>query len=1143
MLYRYRLYLSCLVLSFITFTSLRAQEQLPLDSLCVVAGEGFITNLLADDFPGGQGFTVLPLERECFRVDREGNLFFGQFAGEDGICCNGQPNFFTVQVFEPGTTGGEPLFLQPVELTIKCPKPDCGIVDLTEVRPLSPTMGDEPTQFPPDCIQACENSSAIYLFPEDPNQEYNWTAVNGVVTTDPGLPGQVSVTWGDVAGGGVLTVTTTDLDGNFLSTFSWCIELTPSPVADFTATSVACLDQPVYFTNTSTGAAATYDWDFGDGNTAQNITNPSHVYETAGTFTVTLYATSDGTNPDGSQACCCTDTVSYDITIDPLPGPQIYWISTLCEGDASKYWTDATGCDYTWSVSANGTMTPTGFPDTIMVTWGSGPSGTVSLQVENCDDVYCDQPTVAVVPIISSNGVISGPTEVCKGESANYELPKWLTVAYDWGVSAGAINGPNNGHVVNVTWPTTPGTYVIEASYGSDFLNGLPNHEGDDCYGKARLEVTVLGDFTLNATPNPACVYQSVTIFGTSDIDAGATYDWSVVGFPGLTGTGSSFNINPGDVPGPGVYTITAAVTNPADYCVVERSINVVIKEAITPVIDGPTDYCVGEPVVYTIVSPAPGYTYNWTVAPGTGMVDAGQGSPTATIIFTATTGVSLSVTGTDGGSPACISDPATVSPVTKDFMGSPEIYGPAPCTNSLADYGITDQQHPDATYTWTVIPATSGSVVEGVNDSVATIQWNNDDGPVTISLEIELCGQTLTLTESLNLSAPIEPVILQDGDLCPSGSAFLYVDDSTNFTSFLWTLPQGAGPTTGGFTITSPGDYVVNTIDVNGCPGVARYRVETVDGPEVTLSVDGVRAICVDNVPYPPNPIITATTGAGNLIEWFCNGISQGAAATGNTTLTHVWNDTIKVYAYTVIVTDANGCTAQPDPVFIRQEACCGPPYESQPLPQNHTFTLVRNSPDCDIVDLVATWPADSVDCHSFDVPLYSQVIDFGGDETAANDSLTIRLPGVGCYQIDSEIFRWAYDYDTTSVADPVTGLPVDSIFVVDSIKCGTEIRLDVCNPLLAEFDYSEDCGEVTFENESLVDLGLVSGSVNYNWDFGDTPVATSTDENPTHTYTTNGTYTVTLVVSDDDCQSTYVLSVVVDDIPDSDFTFAPAP
>lgn len=59
--------------------------------------------------------------------------------------------------------------------------------------------------------------------------------------------------------------------------------------ADDTVKCVAPLN--VNFTNTTTGNAVQYIWDFGDGNTSQ-AENPAHVYTKSGTFTVTLTAIS-----------------------------------------------------------------------------------------------------------------------------------------------------------------------------------------------------------------------------------------------------------------------------------------------------------------------------------------------------------------------------------------------------------------------------------------------------------------------------------------------------------------------------------------------------------------------------------------------------------------------------------------------------------------------------------------------------------------------------------------------------------------------------------------------------------------------------------------------------------------------------------
>lgn len=134
---------------------------------------------------------------------------------------------------------------------------------------------------------------------------------------------------------------TTISDSGCIDTTVTMVTVHSSPVAVFQGADV-CLGVPVNFSENSTvinDVISTWVWDFGDGSTGVGK-NPSRNYSTDGNYIVTLIATSSNG---------CSDTVTNNITIHPLPdanaGPDV----TFCSGSSVTLGDTAqSGVTYNW---------------------------------------------------------------------------------------------------------------------------------------------------------------------------------------------------------------------------------------------------------------------------------------------------------------------------------------------------------------------------------------------------------------------------------------------------------------------------------------------------------------------------------------------------------------------------------------------------------------------------------------------------------------------------------------------------------------------------------------------------------------------------------------------------------------------------
>jgi PKD repeat protein len=85
---------------------------------------------------------------------------------------------------------------------------------------------------------------------------------------------------------------------------------------------------------------------------------------------------------------------------------------------------------------------------------------------------------------------------------------------------------------------------------------------------------------------------------------------------------------------------------------------------------------------------------------------------------------------------------------------------------------------------------------------------------------------------------------------------------------------------------------------------------------------------------------------------------------------------------------------------------------------------------------------------------------------------------------------------------------------------QCISALDTVTITPVVSNFSYVDNNGTISLTDAS-------NGATSWFWDFGDNN--TSTQQNPVHTYSTAGSYTITLTINNGGCTSTQTLSIIV--------------
>lgn len=394
----------------------------------------------------------------------------------------------------------------------------------------------------------------------------------------------------------------------------------------------------------------------------------------------------------------------------------------------------------------------------------------------------------------------------------------------------------------------------------------------------------------------------------------------------------------------PGTYSVT--VTD-SKGCSANASATVASKPPLILTINSTQPSCTDDTNGTVTAFPSggtPPYTYLWNTGATTqGLFGVGAGTYTVTvtdnkgcevsktIILEPKSELEITVTGTNETCPDNDNGSATVMPIGgfssvsfawSNGAGTQSINNLAPGTYTVT---VTDEAGCTATGSYTVQPAAdlilevtstnvttcdaaNGTASANVTAGIApyTYAWSN--GATTAMISNLVGGMyTVTITDargctktgSVTITEPpaISVNVVANGPICPgatTGQATANVVGGTAPFTYAWSN----GGTTAMTSNLSAGTYTVTVTDANGCDANASATI--MESPAISVNIDADEIVCGANA--TTNATAQVTGGVAPFSFLWSNGLM---------TQTIIG---LTPGAYTVTVTDANGCSATDD-------------------------------------------------------------------------------------------------------------------------------------------------------------------------------------------------------------------------------------
>jgi uncharacterized delta-60 repeat protein len=876
----------------------------------------------------------------------------------------------------------------------------------------------------------------------------------------------------------------------------------------------------VQFTDASTGNITNWSWNFGDGGTSISQ-NPSHVYNTSGTFTVTLTVT----GPGGST----TETkTNYNIVVTEAP-PVANFSGTPATGyrPLTVQFTDGSTGNITsrsWTFGDSGTSTAQN-PSHAYTTTGTftvsltvtGPGGS-DIETKTGYIVVTEAAPVANFSGTPATGYRPLTVQFTDGSTGNITSRSWTFG--DGGTST--AQNPSHAYTTTGTFTvsltvTGPGGSDIETKTGYIVVTEAPpvaNFSGTPTTGNRPLTVQftdastgnitsrswTFGDGGTSTAQNPSHAYNatgtytvSLTVTGPGGSDTETKTGYIVVteappvanfsGTPatgyrpltvqftdGSTGSitsrswtfgdgGTSTAQNPSHAyTTTGTFTVSLTVTGPGGSDIETKTGYIVVTEAPPVANFGGNPTSGYSPLTVQFADVSAGIITSWSWNFGDGGTSTAQ-NPSHTYNSAGIFTVTLTVTGPGGTDTETKTGYINVNEATKaNFIGMPT-NGYRPLTVHFID---------SSTGSVTVWSWDFGD--GGTSTAQNPSHTYTTTGTFTVSLTVTGLGGTDTETKTDYIQVSEAPPEAGFSGTPTTGYRPLtvqFIDGSTgNITSRSWSFGDSGTSTAQNpsHTYNATGTYTVS-LTVTG-PGGS--DTETKTGYIVVIEAPPVANF--NGTPtsgYRPLTVQFTDGSTGNITGWSWSFGDSGTSTAQNPS--HTYNAT-GTYTVSLIVTGPGGTDTETKSGYI----------------------TVSEAPP---------------------------VADFSGTPTTGYRPLTVQFTDASTGNITSR--SWSFgDGGTSTAQNPshtynATGTYTVSLTVTGPGGADTETKTGyivvIEAPPVANFNGTPTTGyrplTVEFTDGSTGTITCRS------WSFGDS--GTSTAQNPSHTYNATGTYTVSLTVT----------------------------